>query len=125
MIKVLSAADIETCRERLLQRREALRAALTENSRSEENVSFATQGPDVHDWKDEAFREFTRNLHGADVAHVRNELNAIEVALQRVNVESYGTCAECGNDIGRERLLAQPSAERCLKCQEGAELGHP
>jgi len=45
------------------------------------------------------------------------ELRDIEVALARIGDGSYGICIECGGEIGRARLKADPAAMRCLPCQ--------
>jgi DnaK suppressor protein len=55
--------------------------------------------------------------------HIR-EIREIEAAKARIDDGSYGTCAECGRDIGFERLLAQPTALRCVDCQEQWENTH-
>jgi DnaK suppressor protein len=55
--------------------------------------------------------------------HIR-EIREIEAAKARIDDGSYGTCAECGRDIGFERLLAQPTALRCVDCQEQWEKTH-
>jgi RNA polymerase-binding transcription factor len=55
--------------------------------------------------------------------HIR-EIREIETAKARIDDGSYGTCTECGRDIGFERLLAQPTALRCVDCQEQWEKTH-
>ena len=55
--------------------------------------------------------------------HIR-EIREIEAAKARIGDGSYGTCAECGRDIGFERLLAQPTALRCRDCQQQWENTH-
>jgi DnaK suppressor protein len=55
--------------------------------------------------------------------HIR-EIREIEAAKARIEDGSYGTCSECGRDIGFERLLAQPTALRCVACQEQWEKTH-
>lgn len=115
--------DTTNWRERLLQRRAALHAALVDGTRAQYNTLLAPPTAEVHDSKDDAFADLTRNLRGADLAHVRDELGAIDGALRRVEMRTYGTCSGCGHNIGLERLMAQPSAERCLMCQERVELG--
>jgi RNA polymerase-binding transcription factor DksA len=52
------------------------------------------------------------------------------VALARIAEGSYGTCSDCGEPIGGPRLNAQPTAERCIACQQKLEVrsgrpGHP
>jgi RNA polymerase-binding transcription factor len=55
--------------------------------------------------------------------HIR-EIREIEAAKACIDDGSYGTCAECGREIGFERLLAQPTALRCRDCQEQWERTH-
>ena len=45
----------------------------------------------------------------------------IDEALRRLyeNPEQYGLCAECGSEIGFERLDALPHARLCISCKEG------
>lgn len=45
-------------------------------------------------------------------------LRDIDTARARIKDGSYGLCAECGGEIGFERLLAYPTAKRCLRCQQ-------
>jgi RNA polymerase-binding protein DksA len=58
----------------------------------------------------------TRLAGGATAA-----LEAIDAAIARVDEGSYGHCTECGGGVGAERLLALPTAARCLDCQAAAE----
>ncbi len=51
------------------------------------------------------------------------ELAEVEAALTRVAEGSYGTCVECGEPIPHARLAANPSAARCIACQERLEAG--
>ena len=55
--------------------------------------------------------------------HVR-ELRDIEAARGRVNDRTFGTCVDCGNEIGYERLCAYPTAKRCFICQRQRERTH-
>ena len=55
-----------------------------------------------------------------DVAMVireSQELQDIDAALARIGNGSYGNCIDCGGEIGRARLKADPRAKRCLACQ--------
>ena len=49
------------------------------------------------------------------------ELAVIEAARKAINAGSYGVCVVCHGPIGFKRLLASPSAARCLTCQEQHE----
>ena len=48
---------------------------------------------------------------------------AIGSALARWADGSLGECTDCGQPVGLARLLAQPSAARCIGCQSVAERG--
>lgn len=53
------------------------------------------------------------------------ELVAIDAALQRIADGSYGLCLQCGASIPTARMHAQPTAERCVGCQDAEERhGH-
>lgn len=52
--------------------------------------------------------------------HIR-VIRDIEAARGRIADGSFGTCIDCGNAIGFERLQAYPTAKRCLVCQQQRE----
>jgi DnaK suppressor protein len=49
------------------------------------------------------------------------ELASVETALASIRKGTYGTCIRCGNFIDYVRLVAHPTALRCLSCQEKIE----
>lgn len=51
----------------------------------------------------------------------QQRLQQVDAALQRIAADSYGECAECGDDIGYPRLTARPEAPFCLTCQSRRE----
>lgn len=53
--------------------------------------------------------------------HNMAELEAVELALQRIASGEYGRCQLCDVEIPITRLLAFPSAMRCMPCQIAAE----
>jgi len=48
-------------------------------------------------------------------------LNHIEEALQRIESGDFGNCSECEKPIPQERLVAVPTATRCVPCKEKAD----
>jgi DnaK suppressor protein len=50
-------------------------------------------------------------------------LKGIELALGRIDDDSYGDCLECGAAIVYARLQAQPFASLCIGCQSARETG--
>ena len=62
---------------------------------------------------------------GATIAFERQQLAALRAQLLRSREEleaavadgsTYGTCRDCGQDIGAERLAARPAATLCVQC---------
>jgi RNA polymerase-binding transcription factor DksA len=48
-------------------------------------------------------------------------LNAILVALDRLDAGTFGRCERCGKDIPEERLKVVIYATRCVDCEQAAE----
>ena len=47
----------------------------------------------------------------------REQLNEVEIALDKFEKDVYGLCENCGNPIAIERLEALPRAKLCLECK--------
>ena len=53
--------------------------------------------------------------------HEANLLHEIDTALGRLDAGGYGVCVSCGRDIPEARLLATPTVQTCVQCQERIE----
>jgi DnaK suppressor protein len=51
----------------------------------------------------------------------REELEAIDRALARIETGEYGRCTACGDLIPEGRLEALPAADACLTCAQARE----
>ena len=71
----------------------------------------------VADNGDASFAAMLSDLNAAEFHRDIVELRAISAARQRISEGHFGRCVECGEDIGFERLLAEPAATRCVVCQ--------
>lgn len=49
------------------------------------------------------------------------ELRDIDAAFARMKEGNFGLCVDCGADIPPPRLLAYPTANRCMVCQQRHE----
>ena len=76
---------------------------------------------EVTDRKDEASQRVLAEIGNAEAERDLAELREISLARQRIAANSYGRCVDCGIDIDPRRLLAQPAAARCTRCQTEAE----
>ena len=50
--------------------------------------------------------------------HETNMLHEIDAAIGRLESGGAGICVVCGCDIPEERLLATPTVQTCVACQE-------
>jgi len=53
--------------------------------------------------------------------HESNLLHEIDAALGRLEAGGIGVCVSCGRDIPEARLLATPTVQTCVPCQERIE----
>jgi DnaK suppressor protein len=51
------------------------------------------------------------------VRSLRDTLQDVEQALERMEAGTYGLCERCGQPIGDERLEALPAARLCMTCK--------
>lgn len=73
------------------------------------------------DRADEALRNAAQLAEYAIVHQDIEDVRDIDAAFQRINAGTYGECISCGEDIGYERLIAFPTAKRCISCQRELE----
>jgi DnaK suppressor protein len=57
-------------------------------------------------------------ISGQRLTDSRRTLMRLERALDKVDDEHFGVCAECGEDIAPGRLLVMPEATLCVDCAE-------
>lgn len=48
-------------------------------------------------------------------------LDAVRMALRRIDEGTFGQCVDCGGSIGDERLDALPHTARCIECERRVE----
>ncbi|MDB5771856.1 MAG: DnaK suppressor protein [Burkholderiales bacterium] len=108
--------------EQLLNERErALRGDLNRDLSDEDYRTIASEAPDPGD---ASFASLEQDLENASATRDLAELRSIEAARDRIHKGTYGQCIDCETEIPYERLLAQPTAERCAPCQEMYEKTH-
>lgn len=82
-------------------------------------IELIDRGP--ADSADEAIGDALADINLAIIDRHIREIRDIEAARARIRDGSFGSCVDCGNDIGFERLRAYPTAKRCLACQQQRE----
>jgi len=103
-----------------MQLRREIQATL-ERSSDETHVRIAELARDA---EDDAFSNLVVDTNLAEVDRDVAELRAIDAAMQRISAGTYGICIACDQEIPEERLNAEPTAARCIRCQEIYERTH-
>lgn len=107
--------------QQLRERRTTLRADIADGLRQSQREDFTELAGRVHDAGEESVAELVMSTNSTLLRRELIELREVEAALGRMRAGRYGTCVECGVDIGRERLQANPTARRCMRCQTRRE----
>lgn len=89
-----------------------------------QQAAAQVEGHEVTDLKDEAAQTQSSQVDDAQAQRDLDELRSTEAALDRMDHGTYGDCADCGEPIPLQRLLAQPAAPRCAACQTAHERAH-
>ena len=124
----MSTLDVEHFRKLLLEKREAVSAALDnlqrENSGSleEETGELVSGSADQH-LADTATETVEREIGNTLEEHDERLLGAVDAALKRIDDGTYGKCVNCGAPIPEERLEAMPWATLCIDCKRKEERG--
>jgi RNA polymerase-binding protein DksA len=122
----MSVIDTEQFRERLLQERKRVEAAIQylreEHPGSLEEEIEESVGSDNH-LGDTATATLDREIDYTLEGNSEQVLAEIDDALQRIEDGTFGTCRTCAQPIAPERLEAMPWATQCIDCKRKDERG--
>lgn len=101
----------------LQMRRVVMQNAARDEVTHAEDHSFAAIAGEVPDFGDQAtaaaLTDFDNEIARRNIRTMRD----IDEALMRMKAHRFGRCVDCGEDIGFRRLMAFPTASRCMTCQ--------
>jgi RNA polymerase-binding transcription factor DksA len=109
----------------LQQRGKQLRLEIREALLRADAERHALLAEQVHDTRDPSVLQALTEVGAADIARDAQELLDVESSLVRLHSGQYGKCTDCGAMIATARLVAYPSAKRCLTCQQRHEEQRP
>lgn len=118
------ANDLTALHDMLLERRKALIGEIREQLEGTAEDSYSDLAGQLRDLGDEAAADVLLDTRLAGIERDVREVEAIRDALTRMERDEYGTCIDCGEEIALERLRAQPTANRCVRCQQVWERTH-
>jgi DnaK suppressor protein len=123
----LTSPQMQTLRRGIAARMRALADELHGDAERAREESYGALAGPVTDEADASVADMLSDVDNAELSRDLAELRGLEAARARMDKGSYGTCAECGEDIPFERLSAEPGALRCIACQRVHEktFAHP
>ncbi|OJZ18692.1 MAG: hypothetical protein BGP21_06990 [Thiobacillus sp. 65-29] len=104
--------------ERWVREFSEIRSLLADLGEERQRVALGERAADS---SDEALLD---TLSAVDEALIRQNLQDVRdivAARRRIAAGTYGDCTDCGGEIAYERLLAYPTAKRCIDCQREHE----
>ncbi len=111
----MKKADMKVYKLRLVELRARLRGDVTSMAEAALGEGTETSSMPIHMAElgsDNFEQEFTLSL----MASEEDTLEMIELALQRIEAETFGRCLGCEGIIPKTRLNALPYAPMCIKC---------
>lgn len=118
MAAELTQHELNDLQQRLKARYAETRKEISAELLRSDEERYANLADAVRDSGDDALADVLVDIELAAVDRHVQEIRAIDAALLRIADGSYGVCSDCEAPISVERLQAQPTAQRCVICQE-------
>jgi len=112
---------LQEMKNRLLERKKRLWLEVKEQLKSNIGAGYQEMLSTARDEEDQAAVSLLAETQLALLGPKRQELEAIEEALWRLENGSYGLCEECGQPIEWRRLEIMPETPLCRNCMSYRE----
>ena len=118
---LMDAEKMSQLREKLLERKRKLWREVKGQIKTGLGESYQDLLATARDEEDQAQVNLLEELQFSLIEPKRQELVAIEEALQRLENGTYGECEACGKLIEPRRLEIMPETALCRDCQSQKE----
>ncbi len=113
----LTEAQMKKFRAILEERRTSLIVQAKKTLESDMVLSPDDRFDEVDQASSEYMQAFSFRLRGRE----KFLMDKIELALRKIDDNTYGVCEECEETIALKRLQARPEAPLCIQCKEAQE----
>jgi DnaK suppressor protein len=115
----LAPAERETLAAELLEQSERLRLEVEAAEEAEELLRADCDLDAADAGTKNAAQEQLRSRSAEAIVLLDRTVSA----LDRLREGTFGICTDCSRPVGKERLLAVPTAELCIDCRRRRETG--
>ena len=98
-----------------------MQKSIMDDIEDERTKSASAVTDDIGDDIDHATEERNRELFQLLAERDQQKLKQIREALDSIDANTYGTCDDCGDKIGKARLIALPFTKLCIECKSEQE----
>jgi len=116
-----TAAEAKAVRAELTEDLERLRAELDATAKDLQDILAGGVDGAGNDQADVGSNSLERDAEMSLAANQRELLMQTARALERLDDGTYGVCEQCGEPIGKMRLMAFPRAMLCMDCKRREE----
>ncbi|HET6612321.1 MAG TPA: TraR/DksA C4-type zinc finger protein [Kofleriaceae bacterium] len=117
MAKPLTKKELKKFRELL----EAKRNAVLENAKKTLTDHMVVDPSDLPDEMDLAASEYLQSFEFRLRGREKVYLAKVDLALKKIDEETFGICQVCEEPIAKKRLEARPETQLCIRCKEDQE----
>jgi DnaK suppressor protein len=116
--KALTKKELKKFQE-LLEEKRKLVLERARQMLSVENMALDTN--DLPDEMDLASSEYLQSFEFRLRGREKSLLTKLDLALKKIEDQTFGICEICEEPIGKKRLEARPETTLCIKCKEDQE----
>jgi DnaK suppressor protein len=117
----MNPEKLNEVKERLLGQKQRLWQEVKSRLKSNIGDGYQEMLATARDEEDQASVSLLAETHLTLLGPKRQELEAIEEALHRIEVGTYGLCESCGQAIEPRRLEVMPETPFCRNCMSQKE----
>ena len=115
--KALTKKELKKFQELL----EDKRKVVLERARQMLSEGMVLDANDLPDEMDLASSEYIQSFEFRLRGREKSLLSKLDLALKKIEENTFGICEICDEAIGKKRLEARPETSLCIKCKEDQE----
>jgi len=110
----MNKKTLEKFKNLLLEEKSKITQAISQES----GLDVDFEGDEIDEIQGTLIVSIQNQLSGRD----REKISKIDLALSKINQNTFGICEDCGEEIPERRLTFNPHSSTCVGCAEDREM---